>query len=50
MVAPIFEGYGTRIKFIEALFYNCPIITTQKGYEGLEIRNQILNQGNNPVN
>lgn len=39
VVAPIYTGYGTRIKFIEALFYNCPIITTKKGFEGLEIYN-----------
>jgi hypothetical protein len=37
IVAPIFEGYGTRIKFIEALFYNCLIITTNKGFEGLDV-------------
>jgi len=36
VVAPIFEGYGTRIKFIEALFYNCNIISTHLGFEGLK--------------
>ena len=36
VVAPIFEGYGTRIKFIEALFYNCNIISTPLGFEGLK--------------
>jgi hypothetical protein len=40
LVAPIFEGYGTRIKFIEALFYNCLIITTNKGFEGLDVSNK----------
>ncbi len=40
IVAPIFEGYGTRIKFIEALFYNCLIITTNKGFEGLDVSNK----------
>jgi glycosyltransferase involved in cell wall biosynthesis len=36
-VAPIFSGSGTRLKVIESLAANIPVIATEKGVEGLEI-------------
>jgi len=35
LCAPIFEGYGTRIKILEALVYGANILTTRKGIEGI---------------
>ena len=36
--APIFAGAGTRVKIIEAAAYGKPIIATQIGAEGIELR------------
>ena len=35
LVVPIFEGYGTRIKILEAIALNTKVITTPKGIEGI---------------
>ena len=35
LLVPIFEGYGTRIKILEALIWNNRIISTEKGIEGI---------------
>ena len=35
LVAPLFEGYGTRIKIIESLVLGSNIVTTHKGIEGI---------------
>jgi glycosyltransferase involved in cell wall biosynthesis len=37
-VIPILHGSGTRIKFIEALAYGLPVVTTHMGCEGLRIK------------
>ena len=36
MFTPIKEGYGTRIKILEALAYRNRILTTKKGIEGID--------------
>jgi glycosyltransferase involved in cell wall biosynthesis len=36
-VAPIRFGTGTRIKILEAMAGGCPVVSTTKGKEGLEI-------------
>lgn len=36
ILVPIYEGYGTRIKIIEALMLGVPIVSTPKGIEGIE--------------
>jgi len=35
LVVPLFEGYGTRIKILEALVLGCNILTTKLGIEGI---------------
>ena len=39
LVVPIFEGYGTRIKILESLILGNRIISTKKGIEGIEYKN-----------
>jgi glycosyltransferase involved in cell wall biosynthesis len=36
-IAPVRYGTGTRIKILEAMAYGCPVVSTSKGCEGLEI-------------
>ena len=36
LFTPIKEGYGTRIKILEALAYNNRVVSTIKGIEGIE--------------
>jgi hypothetical protein len=36
LIAPLFEGYGTRIKILEALVLGCNILTTKLGIEGIK--------------
>lgn len=36
LFAPLFEGYGTRIKILEALVLGCNILTTKLGIEGIK--------------
>jgi len=36
LIVPIFEGYGTRIKILEALALGCNILTTKLGIEGIK--------------
>jgi hypothetical protein len=38
LIAPIFEGYGTRIKILEALTLGVNIISTPKGIEGINYK------------
>ena len=38
LIVPIFEGYGTRIKILEALIWNNKIISTKKGIEGIKFK------------
>ena len=35
---PLTEGGGTRMKILEALAHGRPVVTTPKGYEGLDLR------------
>lgn len=37
LVAPLFKGSGTRLKILEAFAAGCPIVTTSKGCEGLDV-------------
>jgi glycosyltransferase involved in cell wall biosynthesis len=37
-VAPIRFGSGTRLKVLEALAMQKPVVSTRLGYEGLELR------------
>jgi len=39
LIVPIFEGYGTRIKILESLIWGNRIISTSKGIEGIEYKN-----------
>ena len=36
-IAPILVGGGTRIKIIESFAHHCPVISTKKGCEGLDV-------------
>ncbi|HEY9811874.1 MAG TPA: glycosyltransferase [Halomicronema sp.] len=36
-IAPVRYGTGTRIKILEAMAYGCPVVSTSKGCEGIEI-------------
>jgi len=36
LFVPLFEGYGTRIKILEALVLGCKILTTKLGIEGIK--------------
>jgi glycosyltransferase involved in cell wall biosynthesis len=44
VVIPILTGSGTRLKALEAMSYQCAIISTPKGIEGLEITDQVIIQ------
>ncbi|MDJ0600978.1 MAG: glycosyltransferase [Crocosphaera sp.] len=37
MVVPLLHGGGTRLKIVEAFASGCPVISTQKGAEGIEV-------------
>lgn len=39
-IAPIHFGGGTRIKIIESFAHHCPVISTKKGCEGLEVEHR----------
>jgi polysaccharide biosynthesis protein PslH len=39
LVVPLFEGSGTRLKILEALAANVPVVSTAKGAEGLQLEN-----------
>ncbi len=39
-IAPIRFGTGTRIKILEAFAHKCPVVSTVKGCEGIEITNR----------
>jgi glycosyltransferase involved in cell wall biosynthesis len=36
-IVPLLAGGGTRIKILESFAHRCPVITTQKGCEGLDV-------------
>ena len=36
LVVPLKQGFGTRIKILEALILGCKVITTKKGIEGID--------------
>jgi glycosyltransferase involved in cell wall biosynthesis len=42
VLTPIYEGYGTRIKIIEALMLGVPVISTPKGIEGINYKPNII--------
>ena len=39
LIVPIFHGYGTRIKILESIIWGNRIISTSKGIEGINYRN-----------
>ena len=39
-IAPIYHGSGTRLKILEYMAYGKPVISTTKGAEGLEVKNE----------
>lgn len=41
LIAPIFQGGGTRFKILEAFATNTPVISTAKGAEGLEVKDGV---------
>lgn len=45
LVAPIYSGSGTRLKILESLSYGKPVITTNVGAEGIEIKSKYLDIG-----
>ncbi len=50
LLVPIFEGYGTRIKILEALIWNNRIISTEKGIEGINYeKNRDIIIANNKI-
>jgi glycosyltransferase involved in cell wall biosynthesis len=40
MVVPLFQGSGTRFKILEAWAARVPVISTAKGAEGLDVKNE----------
>jgi glycosyltransferase involved in cell wall biosynthesis len=38
ILVPIYEGYGTRIKIIEALMLGIPVVSSPKGIEGIDYK------------
>jgi glycosyltransferase involved in cell wall biosynthesis len=38
MVVPLTQGSGTRLKILEAFAAQCPVVSTAKGAEGLDVR------------
>lgn len=40
MVVPLQKGSGTRLKLLEAFAAKCPVISTQKGAEGLDVEDE----------
>lgn len=40
MVVPLQKGSGTRLKLLEAFAAKCPVISTAKGAEGLEVEDE----------
>lgn len=38
ILTPIYEGYGSRIKIIEALMLGVPVISSPKGIEGIDYK------------
>ena len=42
VLTPIYEGYGTRIKIIEALMLGVPVISSPKGIEGINYKPNII--------
>ncbi|MGD1948927.1 MAG: glycosyltransferase family 4 protein [Leptolyngbyaceae cyanobacterium] len=40
MVVPLLKGSGTRLKHLEAFAAKCPVISTTKGAEGLEVEDE----------
>lgn len=40
MVVPLKKGSGTRLKLLEAFAAKCPVISTAKGAEGLEVEDE----------
>jgi TusA-related sulfurtransferase len=48
-IAPILSGAGVKIKILTALSYNIPIVTTNKGAEGIEEAEEIMAVHDDPL-
>lgn len=44
-IAPVYKGSGTRIKMLEYLACNKPVITTKKGIEGIKTKKNVIIKG-----
>jgi len=49
ILTPIYEGYGTRVKIIEALMLGVPVVSSSKGIDGIDykfgsFKNPLVNQ------
>ena len=42
ILAPIYEGYGTRVKIIEALMLGVPVVSSSKGIEGIDYKSGVF--------
>jgi glycosyltransferase involved in cell wall biosynthesis len=52
VLIPMYEGYGTRIKIIEALMLGVPVVSSPKGIEGIKykvngVKNSFVNKEKN---
>lgn len=52
ILAPIYEGYGTRVKIIEALMLGVPVVSSSKGIDGIDykfgsFKNPLVHQNKN---
>lgn len=43
VVIPLFQGAGVKIKLLEAVSYDCPIVCTTKTLEGTRFNNECVN-------
>lgn len=41
MIVPLRQGGGTRLKILEAFASQCPVASTSKGAEGLDVQNNV---------
>ena len=39
LTAPLNQGFGTKLKIIEAICFGANVITTKKGIEGIKFKN-----------
>ena len=52
ILVPVYEGYGTRVKIIEALMLGVPVVSSSKGIDGIDykfgvFKNPLVHQNKN---